>query len=76
MVLLIILEQEEKLSKTTLIIVFLKSILDIYLGTIISETPSSLLVTNIISKTPNKTKNSSISITPFELPILPLNVNF
>jgi hypothetical protein len=76
MVLLIILEQEEKLSKTTLIIVFLKSILDIYLGTIISETPSSLLVTNIISETPNKTKNSSISITPFELPILPLNVNF
>jgi hypothetical protein len=69
-------EQEEKLSKTTLIIILLKLVLDTYPRTIVLETPSSLPATNIISEAPNKTKNSSISITPFELPILPPIVNF
>jgi hypothetical protein len=54
----------------------LKLILDIYLGTIVLVIPSSLLITNIISETPNKTKNSSISTTLFELPTLPPSVNF
>jgi hypothetical protein len=76
MVLLITLEQKEKLSKTTLIIVLLKSIPDTYPGAIVSEILNSLPVINIISKTPNKTKNSSISTTLFELPILPPSVNF
>jgi hypothetical protein len=75
-VLLITLEQEEKLSKTILIIVFLKLILDIYPGAIPLIILSFLLVTNIISKAPNKTKNSSIPITLFELPILLLSSNF
>jgi hypothetical protein len=73
---LITLEQEEKLSKTTLIVVLPKSIPDTYLETIMLETPSSLLAINTISETPNKTKNSSMSTTPFELPILPPSVNF
>jgi hypothetical protein len=38
--------------------------------------PSSLLVTNTISKTPNKTKNSSMSIILFELFILFPSINF
>jgi hypothetical protein len=76
MVLLITLEQEEKLSKTILIVVLLKSILDTYPGAIVSAIPSSLLATNIISETLNKTKNSSIPIILFELPILPLSINF
>jgi hypothetical protein len=75
-VLLITLEQEEKLSKTILIIILLKLVLDIYLGIIALTIPSFLLITNIISKTPNKTKNSSISIILFELPILPPSINF
>jgi hypothetical protein len=73
---LITLEQEEKLSKTTLIVILLKLVLDTYPGAIISETPSSLLVTNTISEAPNETKNSSISTTPFELLILPPSINF
>jgi hypothetical protein len=38
--------------------------------------PSFLLVTNIVSEALNKTKNSSIPIILFELPILLLNINF
>jgi hypothetical protein len=37
---------------------------------------SFLLAINIVSETPNKTKNSSTSITLFELFILPLSINF
>jgi hypothetical protein len=73
---LIILEQKEKLSKTILIVVFPKSIPDTYPGTIVLVTPSSLLITNIISETPNETKNSSTPIILFELPILLPSVNF
>jgi hypothetical protein len=40
------------------------------------ETPSSLLITNIISEALNKTKNSSMSIILFELLILPPSINF
>jgi hypothetical protein len=57
-------------------VVLPKSILDIYLGIIILEIPSFLPVTNIVSKAPNKTKNSSILITLFELLILPPSINF
>jgi hypothetical protein len=64
------------LSKTTLIIVLPKLVLDTYLGAAALETPSFLPVTNTISETPNKTKNSSMLITLFELPILPPSVNF
>jgi hypothetical protein len=67
---------KKKLSKIILIIIFLKLILDIYLGTIVLIIPNFLLVINIISKTPNKTKNSSISIILFELFILFPSINF
>jgi hypothetical protein len=73
---LITLEQKEKLSKTILIIILPKSIQDIYLGTIMLIIPSFLLIINIISETPNETKNSSISIILFELLILPPSINF
>jgi hypothetical protein len=73
---LIILEQEKKLSKTTLIVVLPKSILDIYPGAAALVTPSSLPATNIISEAPNKTKNLSTPIILFELPILSPSVNF
>jgi hypothetical protein len=76
MVLLITLKQEEKLSKTILIVILLKLLLDIYPGTIVSATPSFLPATNTISETPNETKNSSISTTLFEPPILPPSINF
>jgi hypothetical protein len=64
------------LSKTTLIIVLPKLILDTYLGAIASEIPSSPPVTNIVSEAPNETKNSSTLITLFELPILLPSINF
>jgi hypothetical protein len=64
------------LSKTILIIVLLKSILNIYPGVIVLVIPSFLPVINIISKALNKTKNSSTPITLFELPILPPSINF
>jgi hypothetical protein len=64
------------LSKTILIVVLPKSILDIYLGTIVLAIPSSLLVTTIVSEAPNKTKNLSTPITLFELLILPPSINF
>jgi hypothetical protein len=38
--------------------------------------PSSLLAINIVSETPNKTKNSSMLITLFELFTLPPKINF
>jgi hypothetical protein len=40
------------------------------------ETPSFLPAINIVSETPNKTKNSSISTILFELPILSPSINF
>jgi hypothetical protein len=76
MVLLITPEQKEKLSKTILIVVLPKSIPDTYPGVIALAIPSFPPVITIVSETPNKTKNSSTPITPFELPILPPSVNF
>jgi hypothetical protein len=64
------------LSKTTLIVVLPKSVPDTYPGATASEILNSLPATNIISEAPNKTKNSSTSITPFEPPTPPPSVNF
>jgi hypothetical protein len=74
--LLIIIEQEEKLSKTILIIILPKLILDNYPGVIILLIPSSFLVLNTPTNITNRTKDSMILIILIELFILSPSITF
>jgi hypothetical protein len=73
---LIIIEQEEKLSKIILIVVFLKLILNNYPGATILLILSFSLVLNMLINITNRTEDFTILIIPIKPSILPPSMIF